>query len=349
MSQQPDRNLALELVRVTEAAALAAARWMGRGDKEKADQAAVDAMRLLLDTVEVDGVVVIGEGEKDHAPMLYNGERIGILAGSANSARYARGLTFDQAQPPSVDIAVDPIDGTRLLSLGLPNALSVVAVAERGTMFAPGHLVYMDKLAVGPAARGRIDLNVSVKENLNAIARAKNKSVNDLTAVVLDRPRNAKYIAEIRAAGARLKLISDGDIAAGISTALEDTGVDVLMGIGGSPEAVITACGLKCLGGEIQCRLWPRDESEKEFARQMGYSLEARLDIEDLVRSDNVFFAATGITDGELLKGVHYFSGGATTESLVMRSRSGTTRRILATHRWEKLMQISQVQYVSRS
>ncbi len=341
MSQQPDRNLALELARVTEAAALAAARWMGRGDKPSADQAAVDAMRKLLDSIAIEGIVVIGEGEKDRAPMLYNGERIGVFASPTDRERFGREVAIDPNRLPNVDIAVDPIDGTRLLSLGLPNALSVVALAERGTMFSPGHLVYMDKLAVGPEAAGKVDLNAPVKANLQAVARAKQKEINDLTAVVLDRPRNAKYVEDIRACGARLKLITDGDVAAGISTALEGTGVDILFGIGGSPEGVITACALKCLGGEIQCRLWPRDESEKQYAHEMGYSLEHVLCIDDLVRSDNVYFSATGITDGELLKGVHYVSGGATTESLVMRSRSGTIRRIIATHRWEKLMRDS--------
>lgn len=338
-----DRNLAMELVRVTESAALAAARWMGRGDKEKADAAAVDAMRLLLDSVVIDGVVVIGEGEKDHAPMLFNGERIGSM--SARNSR-ARSMAIDQVPVPSVDIAVDPIDGTRLLSLGLPNALAVVAIAERGSMFAPGHIVYMDKLAVGPAARGKIDIAAPVADNLKAVAQAKGKAVNDLTVAILDRPRNKKYIDGVRACGARLKLVTDGDVAAGLSTALEGTGVDVLMGIGGSPEGVITASALKCMGGEIQCRLWPRDETEKEYALEMGYRLDKTLGIDDLVHSDNVFFAATGITDGELLRGVHYISGGATTDSLVMRSRSGTVRRIQATHRFEKLMKFSQVEYV---
>ncbi len=339
-----DRNLAMELVRVTESAALAAARWMGRNEKEKADAAAVDAMRLLLDSVVVDGLVVIGEGEKDHAPMLYNGERIGVLSARASRARAA---SVDQTQVPTVDIAVDPIDGTRPLALGLPNALSVVAVAERGSMFAPGHIVYMDKLAVGPAARGKIDIAAPVVDNLKAIAQAKGKQVNDLTVVILDRPRNAQYIADCRACGARLKLITDGDVAAGLSTALDGTGVDVLMGIGGSPEGVITASALKCMGGEIQCRLWPRDESEKKYALEMGYRLDKTLGIDDLVHSDNVFFSATGITDGELLRGVHYISGGATTDSLVMRSRSGTVRRIQATHRWEKLTKFSSVEYMS--
>lgn len=340
-----DRNLAMELVRVTESAALAAARWMGRNEKEKADGAAVDAMRLLLDSVVVDGIVVIGEGEKDNAPMLYNGERIGIL--SAHATSRGRAVAVDENQVPTVDVAVDPIDGTRPLALGLPNALSVVAVAERGSMFAPGHIVYMDKLAVGAAARGKIDIAAPVADNLNAIAQAKGKEVNDLTVVILDRPRNKKYIDDTRACGARLKLITDGDVAAALSTALDGTGVDVLMGIGGSPEGVIAACALKCMRGEIQCRLWPRDDSEKKYALEMGYRLDKTLGIDDLVHGDNVFFSATGITDGELLRGVHYLSGGATTDSLVMRSRSGTVRRIQATHRWEKLTKFSSVEYVS--
>jgi len=336
MSEQLDRNLALEIVRVTEGAALAAARWMGRGNKEKADAAAVGAMRLLLGQINIDGLVVIGEGEKDRAPMLYNGECIG---------RAAKQNVPNNKPAQTVDIAVDPIDGTRLLSLGLPNALSVIALAGRGSMFSPGHLVYMDKLAVGPAGRGVVDINASVADNLHALARAKDTAVSDLTAVILDRPRNAKYIEQVRACGARLKLVTDGDVAAGISTALEGTGVDILFGIGGSPEGVITAAALKCLGGEMQCRLWPRDDAEREYARQAGYNLEKTLGMDDLVHSDNVFFSATGITDGELLKGVHYVSGGAATDSLVMRSRSGTTRRILSTHRWEKLNRISQVEY----
>jgi len=329
MSEPLDRNLALELVRVTEAAALACARWMGRNAKEKADAAAVNAMRQLLDQTEIDGTVIIGEGEKDHAPMLYNGERVGI------------GVRNPSAKTQAVDIAVDPIDGTRLLSLGLPNALSVIAVADKGSMFSPGHVVYMDKLAVGPEARGVIDINAPVVDNLNAIARAKKKEVQDLTAVILDRPRNQKYVDAVRACGARLKLVTDGDVAAGLSTSLEGTGVDILFGIGGSPEGVITAAALKCMGGDMQCKLWPRDDSEREYAKQVGYDINKVLTINDLVNSDNVFFSATGITDGELLKGVHYVSGGAMTDSLGMRSRSGTMRRIVATHRWEKLNQFS--------
>jgi len=338
MSEPLDRNLALDLVRVTEGAALAAARWMGRGDRNRADAAAVNAMRLLLGQINIDGTVVIGEGEKDHAPMLYNGERIGRAVQANHAAESGVQL---------VDIAVDPIDGTRLLSLGLPNALSVIAIAERGTMFSPGHIVYMDKIAVGPAGRGVIHIDATVEENLKALARAKKRDVSELTAVVLDRPRNQKYVDAVRACGARLKLISDGDVAAGISTALEGTGVDILFGIGGSPEGVITAAALKCLGGDMQCKLWPRDDREREYARQAGYDLNKTLSLDDLVAGDNVFFAVTGITDGEMLKGVHYTSEGATTESLVMRSRSGTIRRIFSSHRLEKLKRFSQIEYGS--
>ncbi len=327
MGEQPDRNLALELVRVTEAAALAAGRWMGRGDRKGCDQAAVDAMRLILDTIDMDGVVVIGEGEKDEAPMLYNGERIG------------------NGKPPQVDIAVDPIDGTRLLALGRANSLSVVALSERGTMFDPGPIVYMDKLAVGPEAKGVIDIRAPVAQNLRRIAAAKHRDVDDLTVVILDRPRHEKLISEVRAAGARIRLITDGDVAGAIMTAIEETGVDVLLGIGGTPEGVIAACALKCLGGEIQGLLWPRDEEERRRAIEAGYDLDRVLTTDDLVRGNNVFFAATGITDGELLRGVRYFGTGARTHSLVMRSKSGTVRYVEATHRWDKLMAISQIAF----
>lgn len=326
MSTAPDRNIGLELVRVTESAALAAAPWMGRNRKNDADKAAVDAMRLMLNTIEMDGVIVIGEGEKDQAPMLFNGERIG---------NYKTGR-----EVPKCDLAVDPIDGTRPLAMGLPNALAVVALAERGSMFFPGPIVYMDKIAVGPEAAGVIDLNAPVAENLNAIARAKGKSVTELAVVILDRPRHEQLIAEIRATGARLKLISDGDVAPSIAACLPDTGVDVVMGAGGAPEAVVTATALKCLRGEIHARLYPRDEKEKRLAESMGYDTNRVYTSAELVKSDNVFFAATGITGGELLRGVQYFSGGATTESLAMRSQSGTVRRIQATHRAEKLAQI---------
>ena len=327
MSQKPDRNLALELVRATEAAALAAGRWMGRGDKVGADQAAVDAMRLSLNSIVMDGVVVIGEGEKDEAPMLYNGEVLGT------------------GDPPPVDIAVDPIDGTRLTSLGLPGALSVVALSERGTMYFPGSIVYMRKIAVGPEAKGVIDLNAPVEENLKKVAKAKKRDVDDLTVVILDRPRHEKLISEVRAAGARIKLIPDGDISGGLMTAIEDTGLDMLMGIGGSPEAVVTACALKCIGGEIQCKLWPRNEEERREALDGGLDLERVLTTDDLVQGDNVFFAATGVTDGELLQGVKYFGSGAQTYSIVMRSKSGTVRLVEATHKWEKLMRFSQIKF----
>jgi len=300
---------------------------MGRGDKVGADQAAVDAMRLSLNSIVMDGVVVIGEGEKDEAPMLYNGEVLGT------------------GDPPPVDIAVDPIDGTRLTSLGLPGALSVVALSERGTMYFPGSIVYMNKIAVGPEAKGVIDINAPVEENLKKVAKAKKRDVNDLTVVILDRPRHEKLISEVRATGARIKLIPDGDISGGLMTAIEDTGMDILMGIGGSPEAVVTACALKCIGGQIQCKLWPRNEEERQKALDEGLDLERVLTIDDLVQGDNVFFAATGVTDGELLQGVKYFGSGAKTYSIVMRSKSGTVRLVEATHKWEKLMRFSQIKF----
>ena len=314
-----DRNIAMELCRVTEAAALAAARWMGRGNKNALDQAAVNAMRDRLKVIEMDGVVVIGEGEKDEAPMLYIGEKIG------------------NGSLPKVDVAVDPVDGTTLLSKGLPNAVSVVALAEQGTMYYPPGIVYMEKLAVGPAGRGAVSLELSVEENIEALAAAKGEQVEDLTVVVLDRPRHGELIDRIRATGARIKLISDGDVAGGIMPSLPDTGADMLMGVGGSPEAVLTAAALKCLGGDIQCKLWPRDDKEREQAEKLGLGLDRVLTIDDLVRGNDVFFALTGVTDGELVKGVHYFPHGATTETLVMRSRSGTVRRIQAVHNFEKL------------
>jgi fructose-1,6-bisphosphatase II len=318
-----DRNIAMELCRVTEAAALAAARWMGRGNKNALDQAAVNAMRERLRVIEMDGVVVIGEGEKDEAPMLYIGERIG------------------NGRPPQVDVAVDPVDGTTLLSKGLPNAVSVVALAERGTMYYPPGIVYMDKLAVGPAGRGVCTLAMSIEENIEALANAKGERVDDLTIVVLDRPRHAELIETIRNTGARIKLISDGDVAGGLMPSLPDTGVDMLLGVGGSPEAVLTAAALKCLGGDIQCKLWPRNDEERAQAERLGLGLDQVLTIDDLVRGSDVFFALTGVTDGELVKGVHYFPHGATTETLVMRSRSGTVRRIQAVHNFEKLERYS--------
>ena len=327
MSEIPEPNLALDLVRVTEAAALAAGRWMGRGNKIAADQAAVDAMRLVLNTIEMDGVIVIGEGEKDEAPMLFNGERLGT------------------GEAPAVDIAVDPVEGTSLTARGSSGALSVAALAERGSMYAPGSLVYMDKIAVGPEARGVIDINAPVEANLKAIARAKGRDVDDLTVIILDRPRHAALIETVRQTGARIRLIHDGDVSGGVSTALDETGIDVLLGVGGSPEAVITAAALKCLGGEIQCKLWPRDDRERQYAAEHGLDLQAVLTMDDLVKSDNVFFSATGITRGELLDGVRYFGGGARTSSVVMRSKSGTIRYVTATHRWDKLMRFSQIKF----
>ena len=325
--QVPDRNLAMELVRVTEAAALAASRWMGRGDKEGADGAAVDAMRIVLDSVPMDGIVVIGEGEKDEAPMLFNGERIG------------------DGSPPETDIAVDPIDGTTLTAKGRGNALSVIAVSPRGTMFDPGPCVYMEKIAVGPDCVGVIDIRRSITENLEAVAKAKHESVRDVTAVILDRDRHDELIKEVREAGARIRLIPDGDVAGAISTAWPDTGADVLFGIGGTPEGVIAAAALKCMGGELQGRLWPRNETERQTAVDAGYDLEKVLTTDDLVRGDNCFFAATGITDGDLLRGVHYDGQGATTQSLVMRSRSGTVRLIDARHRLHKLREFAAVDF----
>ena len=316
--QAPDRNLALELVRTTEAAALAAARWMGRGDKEGADGAAVDAMRIILQSVPMNGTVVIGEGEKDEAPMLYNGERVGDGTGAAT------------------DIAVDPIDGTTLTSLGRGNAISVIAVAPRGTMYDPGPCVYMEKIAVGPEAKGAIDINRSPTDNLLAISKACGRPVRDLTAVILDRDRHAGLVNEVRQSGARICMIPDGDVAGAIATAT-DGGADVLFGIGGTPEGVISAAALKCMGGEMQGRLWPRNDRERKAAVDAGYDLEAVLTVDDLVRSDDVFFAATGITDGELLRGVRFTSHGAITDSLVMRSKSGTVRRVEATHNLGKL------------
>ena len=320
--QSPDRNLAMELARVTEAAALAAGRWMGRGDKNAADGAAVDAMRLVLNSVSMDGIVVIGEGEKDEAPMLFNGEEIG-------------------AGGPACDIAVDPIDGTTLTSLGRNNAISVIAVSERDTMYDPGPCVYMDKIAVGPAAADVVDLDAPVKANLQAVAKALGEDVDDITAVVLDRPRHADIIRECREAGARIRLIPDGDVAGAISVAWPDSGSDILLGVGGTPEGVIAACALKCLGGSIFGRLFARDDAERAAALEAGYDLDHVLTTDELVSGDDVFFAATGITDGDLLRGVRYWGDGARTQSLVMRSKSGTIRTIESTHKWQKLMRYS--------
>jgi len=327
LSSSIDRNLALELARVTEAAALMAARWMGRGDKIAADQAAVDAMRAVLGTVAMDGIVVIGEGAKDEAPMLYVGERVGV------------------GESPLVDIAVDPIDGTRLLSLGMPNAISVVALADRGSLFSSPDVMYMEKIAVGPEAAHAIDLSATATQNVRAIARAKRVEVNDLTIVVLDRPRHEGLIEELRGAGARIKLITDGDVAGAVMAVSPGTGIDALFGIGGAPEAVVAACAIKCVGGAMQCRLWPRNDDERKLVKEKDIDTTKILTQDDLVRSDNAFFAATGITDGELLRGVHYFAHGATTQSLVMRSRTGTIRKIDATHRLDKLKQLSNLPF----
>ena len=310
-----DRNIALDLVRVTEAAALAASRWMGRGDKEGADGAAVDAMRLALRTVSMDGTVIIGEGEKDEAPMLYNGERIG------------------DGSPPECDIAVDPIDGTTLTSKGRGNALAVIALSEKGSMFDPGPCVYMDKLAVGPELVGLCSIELSATENLKAVAKAKRIDIRDVTAVVLDRDRHDDLVAEIREAGARIRLIPDGDVAGAITTAWPDSGADIMFGIGGTPEGVIAAAALKGMGGELQGRLWPRNDEERNAAISAGYDLSKVLSTDDLVAGDNCFFAATGITDGELLKGVHVSAGFVSTQSLVIRSKTGTVRLMNARHR----------------
>ena len=327
MAEVPERNLALELVRVTEAAAMAAARWQGRGDKEMVDQAAVDGMRSIMATVDMDGIIVIGEGEKDEAPMLYNGERVGNGLGMA------------------LDVAVDPVDGTTLTADGMPGALAVIGMAERGSMYAPGSLVYMDKIAVGPDAAGMVDLEAPVERNLTRVAKALEKDVNDLTAIILDRPRNHGYIQAVREAGARIRLIRDGDVSGAISTVREETGIDILLGIGGSPEAVIAASALACMGGEIQCKLWPRDESERRYALENDLDLDQILTTRDLVDSDNVFFAATGVTDGEFLDGVDYYANGARTHSVVMRSRTGSIRFIDTHHDLRKLKALSAVEY----
>jgi fructose-1,6-bisphosphatase II len=323
MVEKPERNLALELVRVTEVAAIAAARYQGRGDKESVDQAAVDAMREVLATIEMDGIVVIGEGEKDEAPMLYNGEKIG------------------NGNPPMVDVAVDPVDGTRLTALGMPGALAVIALAPRGTMYAPGSLVYMDKIAVGPAAAGMIDIEAPVAHNIEQVAKAYEKPISDVTAIILDRPRNQPYVDAVRRAGARIALIGDGDISGSIATAKTDSGIDILFGIGGSPEAVTSACAMAALGGEIQAKLWPRDDSERAYAAEEGLDLTQILTTRDLVDSDNTFFAATGVTTGELLDGVRFGSHTVSTNSLVLRSKTGTARFIEATHRVEQLRDLS--------
>jgi fructose-1,6-bisphosphatase II len=322
-SKAPDRNVALELVRVTESAAMAAGRWIGRGDKNAADQAAVDAMRIMLDTAEMAGVVVIGEGEKDEAPMLFNGEEIGSGHG------------------PEVDVAVDPLEGTRLTALGMPNAITTVALAERGTMFFPGAAVYMDKIACGPDAADAIDIDAAPADNVRAVAEARRVSPSEVSVVVLDRPRHEELIGQLREVGAKVLLITDGDVAPAIAAAQPGTGVDLLMGVGGTPEGVLSAAALKCVGGAIQGKLWPRNDEERQSLVDDGYDLDRVLRTDDLVGGRDVFFAATGVTTGALLRGVRYTRDGAITDSIVMRSRSGTVRRIEAHHSFEKLEQIS--------
>ena len=326
-TQRPDRNLALELVRVTEAAALAAARMVGRGDKEGADQAAVDAMRNVLDTVSMDGVVVIGEGEKDKAPMLYNGEHIG------------------DGTPPQVDVAVDPLEGTRLTALGMPSAIAVIALSERGSMFDPGPCVYMEKIAGGPEIADVLDLNRPLPETLELVARRKGIEMRDVMVVMLDRERHHEAMREVREAGARVRLIMDGDVSAAMLAVSDDSPVDLLWGIGGTPEGVISAAAIKCIGGQLLGRLWPRDDAERQAAIEAGYELDRILNADDLVSGEDVFFSATGVTDGDVLQGVRYRAGRATTESLVMRSRSGTVRRVSARHDRAKLRALTGVRY----
>ncbi len=325
--QKPTRNLALEFVRVTEAAALAAARHFGRGAKEEADQAAVDAMRLLINEIEMDGLIVIGEGEKDHAPMLFNGEHVG------------------NGEPPSLDIAVDPVEGTILVAKGMTNAIATIAAAPRGTMFDPGPSFYMDKIAVGPEASGVIDINAPTRVNLEKIALAKGMSVGDLTAVVLDRPRHQELIHEIRECGARIRMLTAGDVAGALMAAWPGTGIDVLMGIGGTPEAVLAACGLRAMRGSIQCKLWPRDDADRQKIKNAGYDLDQVLTMDDLVSTTDTFFVATGISDGQLLNGVYYSEGFAHTHSLVTRGLTCTVREITAHHHLGTLSEISPISY----
>jgi len=325
----PDRNLALELVRVTEAAAMAAGRWVGRGDKNGADGVAVNAMRTLISTVGMRGTVVIGEGEKDNAPMLFNGEQVGDGTG------------------PECDVAVDPIDGTTLAAKGMANAISVMAVAPRGSMYDPSAVFYMEKLATGPEAADAVDIRYPIAENIHQVAKAKGSTPEDVTVVLLDRPRHEKIAEEVRATGARIKFITDGDVAGAIMAARPDTGVDLLLGVGGTPEGIIAACAMKCLGGVIQGRLWPKDDAERQRAIDAGHDLDPEhvLYTDDLVGGDDVFFVATGITDGELMRGVRYRAGGASTHSLVMRSRSGTIRSIASDHKLAKLQSYSSVDF----
>ena len=326
--EKPDRNLALELVRVTEAAALAAARWVGRGDKEAADQAAVDAMRLLLDTVPMAGTVIIGEGEKDEAPMLYNGESIG------------------DGSPPEVDIAVDPLEGTRLTARGAPSALSVIALSEKGTMFDPGPCVYMEKIAGGPKIADAISLSDPLPEVIRNVAEAKGSDPGEVTIIMLDRERHAEGVEQVREVGARIRFITDGDVSAALFAVSRDTGVDLLWGIGGTPEGVLSAAAIKCLGGRILGRLWPRNDDERRELEAAGFDVDRVLDTSDLVSGEDVFFAGTGVTDGELLPGVRYLSDGhATTDSLVMRSRSGTVREVKARHDRPKLREVTGGRY----
>ncbi len=323
----PERNLALELVRVTEAAAMAAARWVGRGDKNGADGAAVNAMRQLIGTVSMNGIVVIGEGEKDDAPMLFNGERVGDGSGA------------------EADVAVDPIDGTTLAAKGMPNAIAVIAVAERGAMYDPSAVFYMDKLVVGPDSADVVDITAPMKYNLEQIARSKGEHIEDLTVCILDRPRHQGIVDDVRAAGARIKFISDGDVAGAIMAARDGTGVDMLAGIGGTPEGIIAACAITCLGGTIQAKLHPRDEAERRRALDAGHDLDRILTTSDLVTGDNIFFCATGITDGEIMEGVRYTADGPTTHSIVMRSKSGTIREVRSEHRLSKLSKYSSVDF----
>jgi fructose-1,6-bisphosphatase II len=325
--QAPDRNLALEIVRVTEAAAMAAARWVGRGDKNGGDGAAVDAMRALIGTVSMRGVVVIGEGEKDEAPMLYNGEEVGDGTGA------------------QCDVAVDPVDGTTLMSKGMPNSVSVIAVSERGTMFDPSAVFYMDKIATGPESADVIDINAPVGENISRVAKAKHGHNEDVTVCILDRPRHDDLVREVREAGARILFISDGDVAGAISAARPGTGVDLLLGIGGTPEGVIAAAALRCMGGVMQAKLWPRNDEEKQKAIDAGHDLDRVLLTEDLVRGDDIFFCATGVTDGDLLRGVRYYADSVGTQSIVMRSKSGTIRVIESLHQLGKLRAYSAVDF----
>jgi fructose-1,6-bisphosphatase II len=326
--QRPDRNLALELVRVTEFGALAASRWVGRGDKEGGDGAAVDAMRQLVNTVSMRGIVVIGEGEKDEAPMLYNGEEVGNGDG------------------PDCDFAVDPVDGTTLMAKGMPNAISVLAVSERGSMFDPSAVFYMEKIAVGPDAADAIDITAPVAENVRKVAKAKKSSVSDITVCILDRPRHHELIQQVRDTGARIRLISDGDVAGAIAAARPDSGTDMLIGTGGTPEGIIAAAAMRCMGGVLQGRLAPTDDAERQKAIDAGHDLDRILVTEDLVSGENVFFTATGVTDGDLLRGVRYRAGGATTQSIVMRSKSGTVRMIDAYHRLDKIREYAGIDFV---